>query len=232
MQIRVENLRKEYGRITAVDIPSLEIEKGQVFGLVGNNGAGKTTFLRLILDLVQATTGRVSVEGKNVAEDPSWKSATGSYLDESFLVPFLTAEEYFCFVGSLYSQSMEAVDQAVREYESLFTDQVLRTGKYIRNLSGGNKKKVGIIAALIVRPRLLVLDEPFANLDPTSQIRVKGMLKALSKDNGTTMVISSHNLNHVTEVCGRIAILETSRIVRDVKTEDATLQSLEQYFAL
>ena len=172
------------------------------------------------------------VDGKNVAEDLSWKANTGSYLDESFLVPFLTPEEYFRFVGNLYGRSAEAVDGAVGQYQLLFTDPVLGTNRYIRDLSAGNAKKVGIIAALIVRPRLLLLDEPFAHLDPTSQIQLKRILGELWAQAGTTMVISSHDLKHVTEVCGRIAILEAGRIVQDVRTEETTLKTLEQYFSL
>ena len=140
--------------------------------------------------------------------------------------------EYIHFVGNLYGMNPVQVKEKWEHYRPFFGDQPLDTGEYIRNLSEGNKKKVGLVAALMVEPRLLVLDEPFANLDPTSQIRLKDMLKAADQTTDTTLIISSHDLNHITEVCRRVAVIERGVIVRDIHTAPDTLRELERYFAV
>lgn len=232
MRIKVENLQKRYGQHFQLNIPSLEIKAGETFGLVGNNGAGKTTFLRLLLDLIRSDGGVVTIDGKDVKRDGTWKADTGSYLDESFLLDFLSADEYFDFVGSVYDLSREEIEQAVAPFKPFFTDAILGLpDKYIRDLSMGNAKKVGLVAAMMSSPRLLILDEPFANLDPGSQIQLKMMLAQMNMQYDTTLLISSHDLVHVTEICQRIAILDGGQIVSDQDTSDETLQELELYFA-
>ena len=232
MTVEVQDLRKSYGSAFTLSIPSLRIERGESFGLVGNNGAGKTTFLRLVLDLLKADQGRVTIDGEDVSKGTSWKSRTGSYLDEGFLLDFLTTSEFFDFVGSVYQMPPGRIDEAVAPYRSFFPNGTLAAdARYIRDLSKGNAKKVGIVAAMFVQPRLLILDEPFANLDPGSQIQLKVMLSQMNMLHDTTMIISSHDLIHVTEICSRIAVLEDGQIVRDQSTSEATLQELELYFA-
>ena len=231
MRIDVENLRKRYGEAFVLDVPALHIEAGETFGLVGNNGAGKTTFLRLLLDLLRPDAGRVLLDGEAVAGDDAWKGQVGAYLDESFLLDFLTADEYLSFAGRSYGMTTPEREAALAPFRAFFTDRVLGTRtKYLRDLSMGNKKKVGLVGALFVRPRLLVLDEPFANLDPGSQLRLSGMLRAVGTTTDTTIVISSHDLGHVTDICERIAVLEQGRIVRDLRTSEITLPDLKEYF--
>ena len=181
MHLRVQNLQKRYGLATVLDLPELDIDSGASFGLVGNNGAGKTTFLRLVLDLIRPSEGQVLLNGQDVAQaqGDAWKGCTGSYLGPAFLINYLTPVEYIHFVGNLYGMSPVQIEEKWEHYRPFFGDQPLDGGEYIRNLSEGNKKKVGLVAALMVEPRLLVLDEPFANLDPTSQIRLKDTLKTL-----------------------------------------------------
>ncbi|WP_457654738.1 ABC transporter ATP-binding protein [Rhodocaloribacter sp.] len=232
MTIDVLGLKKNYGAHCALDVPALHVEEREIVGLVGSNGAGKTTFLRLVLDLLPATEGEVRIDGRNVAGNDAWKAHTGSYLDPSFLMDFLTVDEYLDFIGSIYGLSKSETAIALRPFQPFYPDEVFgETTRFIRDLSMGNAKKIGLIAAMFVRPHLLLLDEPFANLDPPSQIRLKQLLRALHAAHGTTMIISSHDLGHVTEVCGRITVLEAGRIVRDLSTSDATLRELEQYFA-
>lgn len=232
MHIDATDLVKRYGTTTALDLPSLTIASGSLFGLVGNNGAGKTTFLRLVLDLIEATFGTVCIDGVPVTDATTWKPRTGAFLDDSFLIDYLTPEEYFAFIGDVYGLRRPQVDAALERYGAFFNGEVLGRGSYIRDLSVGNKKKVGIVAALLPEPGLLLLDEPFANLDPSTQIRLKTLLRRSNAACGTTVVVSSHDLNHVTEVCGRIAVLERGRIVRDIETSPATLADLERYFAV
>ena len=232
MHLQVQNLQKRYGLATVLDLPELDIDSGASFGLVGNNGAGKTTFLRLVLDLIRPSEGQVLLNGQDVAQGDAWKGCTGSYLGPTFLTDYLTPVEYIHFVGSLYGMNPVQVKEKWGHYRSFFGHQDLDTGEYIRNLSEGNKKKLGLVAALMVEPRLLVLDEPFANLDPTSQIRLKDMLKTLDQTTDTTLIISSHDLNHITEVCRRIAVIERGVIVRDISTAPDTLRELEHYFTV
>jgi len=230
--IQVTNLQKVYNGVTVLDIPALNISKGESFGLVGNNGAGKTTFFRLILDLIEATAGEVLIEGETVKRNDSWKSSTGSFLDEGFLIDFLTTEEYFTFVGKLHNKSEGDITLFLDSMKDFFNDEILGSKKLIRDFSKGNQKKIGIAAALIGDPKILILDEPFTALDPSSQIRLKRFLTDLQKRFNMTMLISSHDLNHVTEVCKRIVVLEKGKIVKDLNTNSDTLKELEAYFAV
>lgn len=232
MVIEAKELTKAYDEITVVDIPHLEIRQGESLGLVGNNGAGKTTLFRMILDLIEPETGEVLSKGGNVRTVEAWKWYTGAYLDESFLIGFLSPEEYFEFVGGLHDLSREAVAEALEPLANFFNGEILGKGKFIRDLSRGNQQKVGIAAALLAEPEVLILDEPFSSLDPTTQIRLKNLLQELRATRSVTMLISSHNLNHVTEVCERITVLEDGCIVRDIQTSDSTLSDLEAYFTV
>ena len=230
--IQTTKLTKKYNEVTVLNIENLSIPKGQSFGLVGNNGAGKTTFFNLILDLIQPTTGSISINDIQVDKSEDWKSITGSFIDESFLIGYLTPEEYFYFIGDLRGQNKADVDSFVNQFEEIFNDEILGKKKYLRDLSKGNQKKAGIVAALIGNPEVVILDEPFANLDPTTQIRLKQILKTLVKDKDLTVLISSHDLGHITEVCERIVVLEKGDVVKDIKTSPETLKELEAHFAL
>jgi ABC-2 type transport system ATP-binding protein len=231
MQIEIDRLVKRYAQHTALDIPRLEIEPGESVGLVGNNGAGKTTFLRLLLDLIEPSAGEVRIDGRRVRGATAFKRRTGSYLDAGFLIDYLTPEEFLHFIGRTYRLETDQLERRLERYAPFLGDEVLGGSRYIGDLSQGNMKKVGIAAALVVEPLLLLLDEPFAHLDPTAQIRLKEMLRALAAEGRTTMVISSHDLNHVTEVCDRIVLLERGSAVRDLQTSPATLAELEDYFS-
>ena len=229
--IEVKNLKKSYSGRTVVDISSLSIRAGETVGLVGNNGAGKTTFFRMLLDLIRPDQGEVLSKGNNVAQHTEWKDYTASYLDEGFLIDYLTPEEYFIFIGGLHGLSVAHVSDYIREYEEFFNGEILSRGKYIRDFSKGNQNKVGIAAALIQKPELLILDEPFANLDPTTQIRLKTLIKNLRASHRITTFISSHDLNHITDVCDRIILLEKGQIIKDFYTDQNSLKELEAYFA-
>ena len=230
--IQVKNLTKKYGGKTVLNIPELQIPKGQSFGLVGNNGAGKTTFFNLILDLIRPTTGQIVNNGIIVNKSEDWKNFTSAFIDESFLIGYLTPEEYFYFVGELRGQNKADVDQFLESYKEFFNDEVLNQKKYIRDLSKGNQKKVGLVAALIGNPEVIILDEPFANLDPTTQIRLKKLLKELAQNQEKTLLISSHDLGHVTEVTDRIVVLDKGDIVKYIETTPETLKELESFFTV
>lgn len=228
--IVVEQLKKQYRDQIAVDIEQLTIAQGESFGLVGNNGAGKTTFFRMILDLVRPTSGSVTINGKNVQGNDEWKHYVGSYLDENFLIPYLSAEEYFRFVSKLHNYTDEDLKNFYAKFEDLFNGEIIGKNKFIGDLSKGNVKKVGIAAAFIGNPQVVMLDEPFENLDPTSQIRLKNLLRQEREARKVTYLISSHDLNHVTEVCDRIVILEKGKVIKDLKGNENVLMELEAYF--
>ncbi|AJR02852.1 ABC transporter ATP-binding protein [Siansivirga zeaxanthinifaciens] len=229
--IITSNLTKKYSSKLVLQIDSLEIPKGQSFGLVGNNGAGKTTYFSLLLDLIQPTTGSITSNGIQVNESEAWKPFTSSFIDESFLIGYLTPEEYFYFIGELRHQNRADVNNLLSQYTDFFHGEILGQKKYLRDLSKGNQKKVGIVAALIGNPEVIILDEPFANLDPSTQIRLKGIIKDLAEKQGVTVLVSSHDLMHVTDVCERIVVLEKGAIVKDLDTNEATLKELEAHFS-
>lgn len=229
--ITTSKLTKAYNKIPVLTIESLEIPKGQSFGLVGNNGAGKTTYFSLLLDLIQPTTGHIENNGIMVHKSEDWKPFTSAFIDESFLIGYLTAEEYFYFIGELRDQNKAEVDALLAQFEDFFHGEILKQKKYLRDLSKGNQKKAGIVAALIGNPELIILDEPFANLDPTTQIRLKQIIVDLAEQKGVTVLISSHDLTHVTDVCERIVVLEKGEIIKDLKTSEATLKELEAHFS-
>lgn len=230
--IEAVNLTKTYGNTTVLNIQNLVIPKGESFGLVGNNGAGKTTFFSLLLDLIQPSTGHIKNQGVQVNTSEDWKPFTSAFIDESFLIGYLTPEEYFYFIGDLRGQNKADVDALLDKHREFFNDEILNNKKYLRDLSKGNQKKVGIIATLIGNPEVIILDEPFANLDPTTQIRLKRIIKELADDPNVTILVSSHDLLHTVEVSNRIMALHKGEIVKDIATSEETLKELEAFFAV
>ena len=229
--IKIENIKKAFGKTIASDIPSFQINDGDILGLVGNNGAGKTTLFRMLLDLLKPDEGEVSLDGINPAESEAWKDHTGAYIDDSFLVDFLTPEEFFAFLGKINNIPQTEIDERLKAYERLAGGEIFGQKKLIRNLSAGNKQKVGIISALFNRPKLVILDEPFNFLDPSSQNVLKHVLTDYNKETGATILVSSHNLAHTIDISNRIALLEKGHIVRDLANENASAKAeLENYF--
>lgn len=229
--ITISNIKKAFGQTIASDIPSFTVNDGDILGLVGNNGAGKTTLFRMILDLLKPDEGQVTVAGINPAESEDWKDWTGAYIDDTFLVDFLTPEEFFAFLGKINDIPQSEIDERLKAYERLASGEVFGQKKLIRNLSAGNKQKVGIISALLMRPKLVILDEPFNFLDPSSQNILKHILTDYNHETGATILISSHNLAHTIDISTRIALLEKGQIIRDLpNTEGSARQELEDYF--
>jgi ABC-2 type transport system ATP-binding protein len=229
--ITISNLKKQFGETIACDIPELTINDGDILGLVGNNGAGKTTLFRMLLDLLKPDEGEVALDGVNPALSENWKATTGAYIDEGFLIDFLTPEEYFAFIGKITDMTQEEVDERLKDFERLAGGEVFGQKKLIRNLSAGNKQKVGIISALFNRPKLVILDEPFNFLDPSSQNILKHELTAYAQQTGATILVSSHNLLHTIEISTRIALMEKGHIIRDITSVDeSSKEDLENYF--
>jgi len=228
--IQINNLSKQYEEATVLTVEKLSIEKGEHFGLVGNNGAGKTTLFSLLLDLIKATTGTVKIKDIMVAKSEAWKKEVAAFVDDKFLIDYLTPEEYFIFIAQLRKVDAKALKAFLQQFEAFFNDEILDQKKYLRDFSKGNQKKVGLAASFIGDPSIVILDEPFANLDPSSQIRLKAFLSSeTNKDK--TLLISSHDLNHVTDVCERIVLLEKGNVIKDTPKSPKTLKELEAYFS-
>ena len=229
--IIIDKLKKNFGEKIAVDIEHYEINQGDMLGLVGNNGAGKTTLFRIMLDLLKADDGKVIINEIDVSQSEDWKSITGAFIDDGFLIDYLTPEEYFYFIGKMYGLKKEEVDERLIPFERFMSGEVIGHKKLIRNYSAGNKQKIGIISAMLHYPQLLILDEPFNFLDPSSQSIIKHLLKKYNEEHQATVIISSHNLNHTVDVCPRIALLEHGVIIRDIINEDNSAEKeLEDYF--
>ena len=229
--ISIERLKKQFGETCACDIPEFTINDGDILGLVGNNGAGKTTLFRLLLDLLQSDEGFVKIDDVNPAESEAWKNEVGAYIDDGFLIDFLTPEEYFAFLGKISGMTQTEVDERLQAYERFAGGELFGQKKLIRNLSAGNKQKVGIISALLRKPKTVILDEPFNFLDPTSQLVLKHLITDYAKETGATVIISSHNLQHTVDISTRIALLEHGQIIRDLpNTEGSATAELQEYF--
>jgi len=229
--IQITDLKKQFGEKVAVNVDNYTVNNGDMIGLVGNNGAGKTTLFRLILDLLKADNGNVTIDGCDVSKSEEWKKSVGAFIDESFLIDYLTPEEYFYFIGRLYGLKKEEVDERLTPFVQLMNGEILDQKKYIRNFSMGNKQKIGIISAMIHHPDILILDEPFNFLDPTSQTVIKHVLKKYHEEHQAIVIISSHNLNHTVDICPRIALMEHGIIIRDLPNENNSAeQELEAYF--
>ncbi|MCK9180280.1 MAG: ABC transporter ATP-binding protein [Bacteroides sp.] len=229
--ITINNITKKFGDKTALNIESYQLKEGEILGLVGNNGAGKTTLFRLMLDLLEADTGEVSINNILVNQSEQWKTFTGSYIDNSFLIDYLTPEEFFYFIGKMYGLSKEEVDDRLLPFVHFMNGEIMNQKKFIRNFSAGNKQKVGIISAMLHHPSVLILDEPFNFLDPSSQSLIKKILRKYNEDSGATILISSHNLNHTIDISSRIALLEKGVVIKDLENLDKSAEKeLEEYF--
>ena len=228
--IQATHLQKAYSGTTVLNIPALTINRGEIFGLVGNNGAGKTTLFSLILDLIRATKGKVTSNEVEVARSEEWKTFTGAYIDESFTIGYLTPDEYFTFLGELRNLNKNDIELFLAGFDGFFHDEILGKKKFIRDLSKGNQKKVGVAGAFMGNPDVVILDEPFANLDPTSQYKLRELIKEYAASGEKTLLISSHDLDHVADVCSRIVILEKGEVVKDVPKAETTLAELEEFF--
>ena len=231
--INITNLKKEFNNVVALDISLLDIKQGEVIGVVGNNGAGKTTLFRLMLDLIKPTAGTVEINGMKLANGDSWKATTGAYLDEHFLIKFLTASEFLSFIGSAYKLSDAEIESRRIAFEKFMTNEIIDTKKYIHEFSSGNKQKIGIVSAMITHPNLLILDEPFNFIDPTSQIELINLLKYLNSQYKTTIIISSHNIKHIVDVSSRIILMEKGKIIKDMYNDAEKVKSeLQHYFEI
>ena len=166
--------------------------------------------------------------GKPVFQNEEWKKYTGSYIDNNFLIEFLKPEEYFEFIGFLYG--IHDIKKRIEEFNLFMNSELIGLNKLIRNLSDGNKQKVGIMGAMLSKPNVLILDEPFNYLDPSSQIILKQILLKFNRERGCTIILSSHNLTHVSEICTRVALMEKGKIIGEFSNSPSDIEKIENYF--
>jgi len=230
--IRLTDIEKSYpkqGRV--LQIPHFEVAKGEHIGIAGNNGAGKTTLFKVLLNLALPDKGTIHIDGNDVLKSDTWKSSVATYLDDSFLIPYLTVLEYMEFVGKAYGISKEMIRQKMESYRDFLSDDCFFNKKYIRELSQGNRDKTGIIAALITESPVLILDEPFAHLDPGAQYTLIQYLKRRSEEAQCLSLISSHFLPPLKETCNRLVLLHDGSILTDsAATGDDAYAKMEDYF--
>ena len=205
---------------------------GEPSGTVAAEGTAGTVAAEGTAGTGAATTPAGSPAGSiNPAESEAWKRHVGAYIDEGFLIDFLAPEEYFAFLGKVSGMTQQEVDERLKDFERFANGEVFGQKKLIRNLSAGNKMKVGIISALLRKPQTVILDEPFNFLDPTSQLVLKHLLTDYNRETGATIIISSHNLQHTVDISTRIALLEHGVIIRDLPNHEASARTeLEAYF--
>ena len=212
MKVRVENLRKHFGRTRAVDGISFEFDAGQIFGFVGPNGAGKTTTMRIMATLEEPTGGDAFVDGVSVTQYPEQVRRLVGFVPDALPAHGdTTVSEYLDFFARAYGLRAKARRGAVEAVEEFAGIGPIR-GKLLKALSKGMKQRVSLARALIHDPSLLIMDEPAAGLDPRARIELRELLCALA-GRGKTVFISSHILTELTEICHGVVIIERGRIV-------------------
>jgi ABC-2 type transport system ATP-binding protein len=212
--IAVEHLVKQYGRFTAVDDVSLDVKPGEIHGFLGPNGAGKTTTLRMIAGLLKPTSGRVLVNGHDLATEPeAAKASLGFIPDRPFIYEKLTAGEFLRFHGGLYGLNGNGVTDRVHEMLDLFE---LRRweNELVESFSHGMKQRLVMSAAFLHRPRAVAVDEPMVGLDPRGARLIKDVFRRMS-EHGVAILMSTHTLEVAQEVCHRLSIISKGRIIAD-----------------
>lgn len=218
--LKVENITKYYNKNKAVDNLSFTVEKGEIFGLLGENGAGKTTTFRIILGLINASSGKVTLDGKKI--DYSLTDKIGYVTEERSLLTKMTVKDQILLYGVLKGMSEDNILKEMRKWLKKFQISDYENRK-IKELSKGNQQKIQFIAAVINKPKLLILDEPFSGLDP---INVEMLKKAIIElqETGCSIIFSSHQMEQIEDFCEKLVILSHGKVVvagylKDIKNE-------------
>ena len=218
--LKVENITKYYNKNKAVDNLSFTVEKGEIFGLLGENGAGKTTTFRIILGLINASSGNVTLDGKKI--DYSLTDKIGYVTEERSLLTKMTVKDQILLYGVLKGMSEDNILKEMRKWLKKF--QILDyENRKIKELSKGNQQKIQFIAAVINKPKLLILDEPFSGLDPINVEMLKKAIIELQKA-GCSIIFSSHQMEQIEDFCEKLVILSHGKVVvagylKDIKNE-------------
>ena len=217
--IEVEHLTKRYGAHTAVDDISFTVEDGCIYGLLGPNGAGKSTTMNILTGYLSATAGTVKVAGHDIAEEPlEAKKAIGYLPEQPPLYPEMTVQEYLLFVAELKGVKHKKDRAAMAETAMGRTGLQPVQNRLIRNLSKGYRQRVGIAAALLGEPKVIILDEPTVGLDPAQVIEIRGLIRDLGRTH--TVILSSHILSEVQTVCDRVLIISAGKLAAQGTPEE------------
>ena len=224
MKVQVKNLRKEFGKTVAVDNISFSFDSGHIFGFVGPNGAGKTTTMRIISTIEEPTSGDVFVNGISVSEEPELARRTVGYVPDSLPAHAdVTVNEYLDFYARAYGLRGKKRTQAVQAIEE-FTNVTGIREKHLKALSKGMKQRVSLGRALIYDPDVLVLDEPAAGLDPRARVELRELLVLLC-ERKKAILISSHILTELTEICNGVVIIERGKLLETGTIDEVTKKS-------
>ena len=207
--LKLKNVSKDFGSVKAVDDISFEVKNGKIFGLIGRNGAGKSTTFRIILNIIDATTGEVEYDGKKISSEIL--DRFGYLPEEGSLIPAYTVLELCEYYGALKLMDETSIRTTlVKWLEEFHIEEYLN--KKVKDLSKGNRQKIQFIVSNLHNPDFLILDEPFSGLDPISVQEIKRCILKL-KEEGKTIIFSSHRMDHVEELCDEILILEKGKKV-------------------
>lgn len=218
--LKVENITKYYDNFCAVDNLSFEVKPGEIFGLLGVNGAGKTTTFRMIIGLLDPTSGHITLDGKPI--DYSVTDSIGFLTEERSLLTKLTVQEQCDYYGVLKGMTKEKVDQRVDELLKKFGIESYKNKK-IKELSKGNQQKIQFITAILNEPRLLICDEPFSGLDPFNVELFKNEIKEMA-EKGSMIIFSSHRMEHVELFCKKLVVLKDGKAVLSGNLSDIKKQ--------
>ncbi|MCI6836646.1 MAG: ABC transporter ATP-binding protein [Eubacteriales bacterium] len=228
--LKIEHLTKAYGSKKAVDDLSLHIAPGEVYGFIGHNGAGKTTTIKSVAGILPFDSGRILVDGVDIAKDPIACKQRMAYIpDDPQLYAFMRGTEYLNFVGDIYGVGAAQRQERIAIYAQAF-DMTEDLGQAIGAYSHGMKQKLALMAAWLHQPRLILMDEPFVGLDPKAAHTLKGMMRTLC-DQGGAIFFSTHVLEVAEKLCDKVAIIKDGRLIRSGTMEEVKGdESLESVF--
>ena len=227
--LKINGLTKTYGGKKAVDDLSLHILPGEIYGFIGHNGAGKTTTLKSVVGIQQFDSGRITIGGHSIQDDPIACKKMLAYIpDNPDLYEFMTGIQYLNFIADIFGVEESARQERIRKYADLFeltTDLAQPVAAY----SHGMKQKLAIISALMHKPKLLLMDEPFVGLDPIAAHQLKGIMRELC-DEGGAIFFSTHVLEVAEKLCDKVAIIKGGKLLKSGPMEqvkgDASLENV------
>jgi ABC-2 type transport system ATP-binding protein len=210
--IRIINLRKQYGRLAAVDNLNIEVAPGEIFGFLGPNGAGKTTTIRVMMGILRASSGRVILGGHDVEQEPQQAKAIAGFIpDRPFIYEKLSGKEFLTFIAKLHRMESARLRRRIDELLEYF-ELANWQDELVEGFSHGMKQRLVLCAALVHEPRILIVDEPMVGLDPKGARTIKDLFRSLAK-NGTTVFLSTHSISVAEEVCHRIGIIQKGHLI-------------------
>ena len=210
--IRIINLRKQYGRLAAVDNLNIEVAPGEIFGFLGPNGAGKTTTIRVMMGILRASSGRVILGGHDVEQEPQQAKAIAGFIpDRPFIYEKLSGKEFLTFIAKLHRMESARLTRRIDELLEYF-ELANWQDELVEGFSHGMKQRLVLCAALVHEPRILIVDEPMVGLDPKGARTLKDLFRSLAK-NGTTVFLSTHSISMAEEVCHRIGIIQKGHLI-------------------